>query len=390
MTKNLRGKIMRIGIVNCFETYNIRAQQTKVYFESMGCKVDIIVSNFSHRDKVQIDNKEKGTIVIDVPAYKKNLSIRRMYSHFSFAKKVRGVIEKENYDLLYVLIPPNTLVSQIYKSSYNSILVYDIIDLWPEAMPLGKLKNLKIARFWSNIRDKHLNNADVVITECEMYADFLKKTNKSIPFNTVYFNGGIPIETEYKEKDYNRINLCYIGSINNLLDIDLLFDLLVNLNNKIKVTFNIIGDGEKKKDLVEKLILSNVSFNDYGIIFDELKKKDIISQCDFGLNFMKSSTKVGLTMKSIEYFRYGLPIINNIPYDTWNFVKDYEIGLNLERGNEEIVANRMINLKRSNLIDSYRLNTRQMYQTYFSESSYTAKMNEIFYDKFLGELNAKY
>ena len=105
---------------------------------------------------------------------------------------------------------------------------------------------------------------------------------------------------------------------------------------------------------------------------------------------MKSSTKVGLTMKSIEYFRYGLPIINNIPYDTWNFVKDYEIGLNLERGNEEIVANRMINLKRSNLIDSYRLNTRQMYQTYFSESSYTAKMNEIFYDKFLGELNAKY
>lgn len=91
-----------------------------------------------------------------------------------------------------------------------------------------------------------------------------------------------------------------------------MFDLLVNLNNKIKVTFNIIGDGEKKKDLVEKLILSNVSFNDYGIIFDELKKKDIISQCDFGLNFMKSSTKVGLTMKSIEYFRYGLPIINNI------------------------------------------------------------------------------
>ena len=37
---------------------------------------------------------------------------------------------------------------------------------------------------------------------------------------------------------------------------------------------------------------------------------------------MKQEVFVGLTMKSIDYFEAGLPIINNIHGDTWNIVKD--------------------------------------------------------------------
>ena len=46
---------------------------------------------------------------------------------------------------------------------------------------------------------------------------------------------------------------------------------------------------------------------------------------------MKKSVCVGLTMKSIDYFEFGLPIINNIKGDTWNAVEEYGIGINYRR-----------------------------------------------------------
>ena len=35
-------------------------------------------------------------------------------------------------------------------------------------------------------------------------------------------------------------------------------------------------------------------------------------------------------MKSVDYFRNGLPIINNIPADTENFVREQQIGIQLD------------------------------------------------------------
>jgi hypothetical protein len=38
---------------------------------------------------------------------------------------------------------------------------------------------------------------------------------------------------------------------------------------------------------------------------------------------------VGLSIKSIDYFSYGLPIINNIKGDTWNLVQNNKMGINV-------------------------------------------------------------
>ena len=46
---------------------------------------------------------------------------------------------------------------------------------------------------------------------------------------------------------------------------------------------------------------------------------------------MKDSVKVGLTIKSIDYFSYGIPIINNIKGDTWKIVEDKNVGINFNQ-----------------------------------------------------------
>ena len=70
----------------------------------------------------------------------------------------------------------------------------------------------------------------------------------------------------------------------------------------------------------------------HGAIYNTGEKLAIMNRCHFGLNIMKSSVCVGLTMKSVDYFRCGLPIINNIPADTKDLVAEQGIGLQLEDG----------------------------------------------------------
>ena len=38
-------------------------------------------------------------------------------------------------------------------------------------------------------------------------------------------------------------------------------------------------------------------------------------------------------MKSIDYFSYGLPLINNIKGDTWEIVNDKGYGINIHKDN---------------------------------------------------------
>ena len=53
-----------------------------------------------------------------------------------------------------------------------------------------------------------------------------------------------------------------------------------------------------------------------------------MSRCHFGFNLMKPDVRVGLTMKSVDYFRHDLPILNNIPADTAELVDREQVGVN--------------------------------------------------------------
>lgn len=44
---------------------------------------------------------------------KKNISIRRIWSHWCFAQKVWKVVEDTNPNFVYCLVPPNSLVKDL-------------------------------------------------------------------------------------------------------------------------------------------------------------------------------------------------------------------------------------------------------------------------------------
>jgi len=135
-----------------------------------------------------------------------------------------------------------------------------------------------------------------------------------------------------QNQDSNSISICYLGSINNIIDIQVITNILNSLSKKYSVNFHIIGAGENKDSLLSSAKRLNVNVIDHGKIYDDDKKAEILNSCHFELNIMKKDVFVGLTMKSLDYFKNGIPIINNLKGDTWEFVENNDIGINTTSG----------------------------------------------------------
>ena len=136
-----------------------------------------------------------------------------------------------------------------------------------------------------------------------------------------------------------EFSFCYLGSINNIIDIDLIVYFLCTCAKVRKVKLHIIGGGEKKALLIEQLRQNSILVIDHGYIFEQEKKQEILDQCQYGFNVMKDSVMVGLTMKSMDYMCGGLPMINTIKGDTAKICDEYSVGYNLTKDSiSEIVS----------------------------------------------------
>lgn len=377
-------------IVTLFDnySYNVRTRYVEKILKDRGYTIDFFVADFDHREKKKYAFYRQNIKLIKVPKYKKNMSFKRIYSHYIYSKKIVGELQSINPQLIYVITPPNMLfhaLSKYYKMT-KCILIYDIYDLWPESLPLKNNIKKRLNLFlnsWKNIRDRNIYNCDGVIYECELFEKLLAIKSKSIVTKTIYLTKNIPFDEINVTIYSNILKLAYIGSINNIIDIYLIKEIIAKLSLNIKVEIHIIGSGESKSDLIESLnSINNVSVKDYGIIYDEKNKYRIISQCDFGINIMKNEVCVGLTMKSIDYLSFGLPIINNIPFDTWNIVNKYKCGINIDSSDLDKKILEILKIKtEKNTMISYHNNSFSAYKSLFSvtsfEKSFTYFLNDI-------------
>lgn len=322
---------MNIAIVNCFDTYEHRVDLLYAYFKANKNNARVYTSDFRHIEKKQRTQKKKDFIYIHSLGYKKNISLQRMISHHKTARDVFSRIETQKVDLLWVLVPPNSFVKEaaMYKMRHKNVkLIFDIIDMWPETMPLTKFEKVPLVAMWRELRDKYLRYADHIVTECDLYQEKLVNIVDSRKMTTIYLARQIKPFTGSPNPPDDKIALCYLGSINNIIDIPAISDIIAKAKKIKPVVLHIIGDGEKRHELIERAKNIGAEVIYHGKIYDSAEKQRIFDICHYGLNIMKESVFVGLTMKSMDYFEAGLPIINNIHGDTWNIVNDYNIGIN--------------------------------------------------------------
>lgn len=366
---------MRIAIITNSSSYEPRMDLTVEFFQKNGHDVTRIESDFIHREKVIRTKKGENTIYIDTIPYKRNLSLLRLFSHYNFAMRVYKLLNTQTYDLIYVFIPANALLKfiAIYKDKNPGIkLVTDVIDLWPESLPFKHFKKIWPITQWAAFRNDNLSKSDQIILECGLYQTILKDYIKDVKNSVIYWPKKITLDYPGFIENKSELNICYLGSINNIIDIDFIINLMIELNKMTKTVLHIIGDGENKDKFLTKLNGAGISNIYYGSLYDEYKKLEVLCRCDYGLNIMKETVCVGITMKSVDYMHAGLPMVNNISGDIWNLIETYSLGINCKSEPYIDMAQRLV--EQRTIMCKKRSHIRLFYEEHFSKDAYDRQM----------------
>ena len=324
--------------ISCTHHYYERIAPVESALREKGYEITYLTSDFHHNSKKHY--KVEGLdhcIQIPTKPYQKNISPQRILSHIRFARDVFKKAAELQPELLYVEVPPNSLSRQAahYKKKHpETKLVLDIFDMWPESFPGHRAKQLLALPFrvWGQFRNKGLSKADLVLTECDLFRDKLQPYLKNTPNHTLHLcRSAATTENAVTLIPQEAIHLCYLGAINNIIDIPTIAALIGLVQNQRPVVLHIIGDGESREKFVAAVEETGARVQFHGKIYDAAQKQAIFDQCSFGLNIMKDSVFVGLTMKSLDYFAGGLPIINTIEGDTAQLVTQRGMGVNVQR-----------------------------------------------------------
>lgn len=363
----------KVVIVSNFFNVNSRPYLAWKYFQDKKMDIELYTANFDHYTKKLIDKKLKGIKYIDVPRYSTNISLKRIYSHIIFSIKMIKILKNKEIDILYVNMPPNILGYLLIKYIKANKKILDVIDLWPEALPIPKLVKRGLSPifyFWKKIRKIAISNSDVVLTHTNKFYEHLNLKKEAKNSEIIYLK---KIKNNFLELKYREnLKIVYVGNISHIYDFDSLVYLLKNMN----ATLEIIGDGPYREELINILNKEQINYNYHGIIFNETKKAKIIEECQFGYNGYKENTEVSMSYKSIDYFSYGLPVINSANGDTWNLVESKKLGYNFQNKNLEGL------IKKINQLDEMEYfilnsNIKKIFIECFSYESFINEMDEI-------------
>lgn len=360
---------MKAVILTCYESNEERVEFVYESLKQRNFDIYVITTDFSHIKKSKRNNIPNNYISINTKPYLKNLSKDRILSHKKFSKDAFNMINELKPNLIWLMIPANSLVKQAneYKKNNPSVkIIIDVIDMWPESLPVNLSKQLLPFKIWKGLRSNNLNCADYIVSECDMYQDILSKEYNG-KLSTIYWSKDYSMNKDKQNIEDNHLSLCYLGSINNIIDTDLIVKIISNIDDDVKL--HVIGEGENTKYFLNQLQnVCDVTY--YGPIRDEDKKAEILNKCHAGLNIYKKGLYIGLTVKCIDYFENGLPIINNIDGDTRNMVDNYNLGFNVD--DKTILDSKQIKELRNNNSHIY-----DFYKNNFSKESFIEKCNKV-------------
>lgn len=316
--------------------------------------VELIASSFSHGEKQQRKDLSKNEkrdykiTIINEPGYKKNISLKRFYSHYTFAQNVKKYLETiEKPDIIYCAIPSLDVasVASKYANKNNIRFIIDIQDLWPEAFKM--VFNIPVISdiiFYPMTKqaNKIYSLADDIVAVSNTYADRAGIVNKKYKNKISVFLG---TDLEYfdkckkeNESIYNDdvVRVAYIGTLGHSYNIKCVIDALKKLKEKgIKnLLFVIMGNGPLKQEFERYARENEINCEFTGRLnYEEMVGK--LASCDIAVNPITKGAAQSIINKVGDYAAAGLPVVSTqecIEYK--KLVEDYAIGYNVEAGEE--------------------------------------------------------
>ena len=340
---------------------NNRTNFLPQFLHNKGYDVELVTSNFNHHRKehiISVEIRDYKFTVLEETGYKKNVSIKRIISIFTYKKNLKKYLKsKESVDIVYTFVPAHSIANVAYKYAkrVNAKFVIDVRDLWPEAFRMV-VKNELIHKIlfypFKKQADRTYKAADLVIAVSDTYKERALSVNKkNIKGETIYLGTSISDFDSYKNccnitKPFNEIWIVYAGTLGNSYDLETLLKaykiVLDSGYNNIKL--HILGSGPKENSLktLDSSLGTKVVFHG-RLPYDQMAS--FISKCDIGLNPLIKESYGSIINKHADYAAAGLPVISSqITKEYVEMVNNNKLGYNISPGNELEMAECIIRM----------------------------------------------
>lgn len=334
-------------------------------FSKENYNIDIICGSFVHDRKEEILNKGEKYRLINGEGIKYHIlsgilyksKIVRMLSMIQFFFKVLLFSKKlkDKPDIIYASSPHpfNGLAGMYLARKYKCPFILEIRDLWPEtwvAMGATTKKSI-LYKVFAYIEKVLYKNADKIVTltankdyYISVGVDEKKVEIVSNGVDLEKYDSLVDEESPIKLSE-NKFNILYTGAHGTANCLEFILEVAKLLKDD-NIMFNLIGEGEKKEELIKKA--------------EEYNLKNIKFYPPINKNFIPSTLKNGDAMilpvrnkplykygispnKMYEYFASSRPIIfsGNVAND---MVKEANAGISVEAENVEKIKKAILSL----------------------------------------------
>lgn len=316
-------------------------------FSEDGHEVELLTTDYAHTRKAYRKYEGKSNYKVTLlheSNYKKNVCLKRFYSHKVFSKNVKKYLETiEKPDVIYCSVPSIDVGYEAAKYAEKNRIkfVIDVQDLWPEAFKLvfnvPVLSDILFVNMTRKINYVY-RMADKVIAVSDTYRDrALKVNHKDKKGLSVYL--GTDLTDLYAKleqqtctyvKPENEFWIGYLGTLGSSYDIETCLYAMKTVQKEYpNAKLILLGDGpleEKFKELAKNLQV-DARFLGRKPYIEAMK---ILQQCNIALNPLHKNAAQSIINKVGDYAALGLPVINSLENQEYrNLLDQYQAGINI-------------------------------------------------------------
>jgi len=323
--------------------------------------------------------------------------IKLFLNYFSFAvsSSLKVLFMNDEYDVIFLnqLSPVMMgIPANIYKKRYHKKILLYCLDLWPDSLAAGGVKEGSIVYtvfLW--ISRLVYKEADTILVTSGMFKDYFRDILK-LPIDNMkhlpqYAEEIFALSESEEKKDDSIVenktwNFVFAGNIGDMQSVETIIQAAKELQAREDITFHIVGDGSKLeecKSLAEGLELKNTVF--YGRrTINEMPK--FYGMADAMLITLKDNRTLSYTLpgKIQSYMAAGKPIIGAINGETQRVIEESGCGLCCSAEDYIGLAEKVMQFVNSDKNEQMAINAKRFYNEKYSKERFIAKLEEALND----------
>ena len=381
-------------LVSGFTNLQVSNSRMFTIFTQIDGKKMVVTTDFNHCKKRYYEYGEAehpNQVTLHVTGYKKNLSIKRIWSHLMFAHQLKKYLNSlsEKPSAIYCTMPTSSsaYVCAKYCKKHGIKFVIDVIDLWPDSLlPLVKGETVIKAMLypWTYLTRYAYKSADVIMGESVKYANEAKKYNQKADVYPIYLGVDMQIINKVKtenqvllEKPEDEVWIAYAGSLGVSYDFNALLEAVKSIHGRYKYKLWFVGDGVRHNEIETYIKSNGLNAEITGFLsYDQLL--GYLSYCDIAVNIFRNNTKVVYSYKFNDYVAMDCFVLNSLEGETAQMVDEYSIGRNFNFSDQPLSTILGDTLKNWEDYCKWNVNCKRLIEEKLDKEKIYSVVKEIF------------